>query len=312
MSTTTSPQDRLAKMRAMYGEKPAQTNSAPERLPNNYYDFWNMEPGKRAVIRFVPDANLDNPSFMLPKATHILTINGKETKVPCLKNYGEDDCPICKKSQEFYKVNDKVNGKKYYRKMQHLAQALVIEDPLPPNKDTGETHQGHLRNISIGHQLFTIIREALTNADEPLDMPPEDFDAGYDFIIKKTEQGEYSTYTMGTKFMSRPRALTEEELATAKEFSKDLSTLLPRRPSREQVEAMLNAALTGEVYDEQGADQSRNEVRKEAPVANAPKAGVSKPARQASEAAPWSDEGMSDDIDAVIAQIQRRREASQG
>lgn len=302
--STLSPQDRLAKMRAMYGEKPAQSTQAPERLPNNYYDFWNMESGKRAVIRFVPDGNLDNPSFMVPKATHVLTINGKEVKVPCLKNYGEDSCPICKKSQEFYKVGDKINGKKYYRKMQHLAQALVVEDPLPPNKDTGETHQGKLRNISISHQLFTIICEALTNEDEPMDMPPEDYAAGYDFIIKKTDQGEYPTYTMGTKFMSRPRALTEEEIATAEEFRKDLSTLLPKRPSLEQVEAMLNAAITGDSHDEQGDDMARNESR---PVAGAPAAKA--PVKTAAAPSAWSESDVDEDVNDVIASIQRRRQA---
>ena len=38
---------------------------------------------------------------------------------------------------------------------------------------------------------------------------------GYDFIIKKTEQGSYATYAVGTKFANKQRSLTGHELEVA-------------------------------------------------------------------------------------------------
>jgi len=310
----TNAQDRLAAMRAAYNagkRTPDQTDR--QQSTNNYYPFWNMKPGQRAVIRFIPDANENNPySFLLPKPSHTFVINGEEKKIPCLKMYKDpegnpEDCPACKVSRDFYSKQDKVNGKKYYRSMQHLAQALIIEDPLPADPTTGETHQGKLRNIAVGYQLHSIIRDAITNEDEPLDNPPEAFEGGYDFVIRKTEQGEYSTYAMGSKFMNRPRDLTEEELAVAMEGQKDLSTLLPRHPGLERMAALLNAALTG------GVLQDEDETEERAPAKTVPPKAV-QPAKQAKvdvDVQPTSEvTGGSADMDSVIAAIQARRKAA--
>ena len=109
--------------------------------PNNYYPFWNMQVGEQAIVRFLPDKDQDNHlGFMVEKMMHTLNINGENKSVPCLKMYGED-CPICRVSSAYYKDEGKgsANGKKYWRKKQHLVQALIVEDPLPADKETGET-----------------------------------------------------------------------------------------------------------------------------------------------------------------------------
>ena len=69
---------------------------------------------------------------------HNLEINGDRKSVPCLSMYGED-CPICAVSSAYYKAEDKENGKKYWKKKQHIAQALIVEDPLPADEATQET-----------------------------------------------------------------------------------------------------------------------------------------------------------------------------
>lgn len=213
----------------------------------NWYPFWNMKEGERAVVRFIPDKNEDNPfGFVVQKAMHTLTVNGEDQKVSCLSNYGED-CPICKVSADFYKVDDKVNGKKYWKKKQYVAQAIIVEDPLPPDQKTGETHKGQLRLISLGPQIYQIIQDAFKSDDE-LEAIPYDLDEGYDFVIKKSKQGEYASYAIGTKF-TKQRSLNEDEFAVVEEKQLDLSTIMPKHPGREKVEALLEASLTGSSYD---------------------------------------------------------------
>lgn len=213
---------------------------------NNYYPFWNMQVGQQCVVRFLPDLNEENPlGFMVEKAMHTLYINGEKKSIPCLRMYG-DDCPSCKVSQAYYKDGDKTNGKKYWRKKQHIAQALIVEDPLPPDQETGETHKGKVRFLALGFQIFKIIKDAFESGE--LDEVPVAYEGGCDFIIKKTQQGDYPSYTVGTKFARKTRDLSEEEIAHAEEHMVDLSTLLPQKPEEEKMESMLNAALTGAEY----------------------------------------------------------------
>jgi hypothetical protein len=224
--------------------EPEQTTN----FSNNYYPFWNIQEGEEAIIRFLPDANDENPTgFLLEKVTHKLEINGETRNVPCLKMYGEE-CPICKVSSAFYKEGDKANGKKFWRSKQHLAQALIVKDPLPVDKETGETHEGKVRYLSLGWQLFEVIKTAFESGD--LDVPPFAFEGGCDFIIKKTKQGEYDTYAIASRFARKSRDLDDDEIEIAEEGMVDLSTLLPPKPVYEKVQAMLEAALTGAKYEE--------------------------------------------------------------
>jgi hypothetical protein len=231
-------------------KKPEQAEGGGR--PNNYYPFWNMEDGQQAVIRFLPDKNQNNPlGFLVEKLMHTLEVNGEKKSTPCLKMYGED-CPICKVSSAYYKAEDKVNGKKYWRKKQHIAQALILEDPLKAD-DTGETHAGKVRFLALGYQLFNIIKEAFENGE--MDDVPYSLEDGYDFIIKKTKQGDYSTYTVGSRFRAKARALTAAELEIVEDNLSDLASLLPQNVGEEKTSALLSAALNGSVYS---APEGRN------------------------------------------------------
>ena len=173
----------LESLRASFG---SSDKEGGERAgyTNNYYPFWSMKSGQRAVIRFLPDAATDNPrGFLAEKVFHNLTINGQKKTVPCLSMYGEE-CPICKVSQAYYKNKDETNGKKYWRKKQYIAQALIVEDPLPADAESGETHTGKVRYFALGYQIYNIIKEAFAAVDDPLEGVPYDFYDGYDFIIE--------------------------------------------------------------------------------------------------------------------------------
>lgn len=284
----------LAELRANFN--PVKTENF-ERGPNNYFSFKNMPSGSRAVVRFLPDLDDNNPhGFLVEKMFHSLTINGEEKTIPCPKQYDKsNECAICKLSSDYYKVNDKVNGKKYYRKLQHVAQALMIEDPTPADAATGETSQGKIRYINLGYQIYNIIKEAFANDDEPLEGIPYDMDEGYDFIIKKTQPpgADYPSYTVGTKFMSRQRSLDDDERVVAQENMINLSTLLPKQVESEKIAAMLEAHLNGVSFNE-GEDDDNDQIDfKEAPKKNTP--------------APAMDES-DEDVDEMLAAIKARRQ----
>lgn len=303
---------KLAALKAAFG-KSENEGGQREQFVNNYYPFWNMKPGQKTVIRFLPDLDQSNArGFLVEKLFHNLMINGQKKTVPCLSMYGED-CPVCKISQEYYKAKDDVNGKKYWKKKQYIAQVLVVEDPLPADAVTGEKHEGKVRYIALGYQLYNIIKEAFASEDDPLEEIPYNFEGGYDFVIKKTEQGEYASYTVGTKFLSKQRSLTEDELATADEGMIELNTLLPKNPGVEKVQAMLDADLNGGSYSENGFDDKpAAPARKPAAMSDSDDytPPVRTPAAKPAPAAePAESAGGSSDVDEMLAAIRARRNA---
>lgn len=311
----------LAALKGAFAQE--QKESSGGNFNNNYYPFWDMQVGQRCVVRFLPDLNENNPrGFLVEKVTHNLTVNGQRRTVPCLSMY-EEDCPVCKVSQDYYKAKDDVNGKKYWKKRQYIAQALIVEDPLEADKDSGENHEGKVRAISLGFQIYNIIKEAF-GSDE-LDAIPYDFADGYDFIIKKTEQGQYASYAVGTKFANKPRGLTDAELEAAEAGMVDLATLLPANPGEEFIRTRLNADLNGEDLEEgSGKPAARKPAGKDADdeefeTARKP-AAKAKPAVEdedeevapAPKAKPAAKAAASDDdssVDDMLAAIRARRAA---
>ena len=273
-------QEKLARMAAMFA-----TSDNKESRPSNYYRFYDMNFNETATVRLLPDANKNNPmEFTVEKLMHNLTINGERRSVPCMKMYDPNaECPICKVSSAFYKEEgkDSPNGKKYWRKKQHILQCLVIDDPLPANPETGENSEGKIRYLNFGFQLFSVIKEALTGGD--LEALPWDVNEGYDFVIKKTQQGDNAKYDLGSKFVRKQSSLTEDEIALVEEESIDLSTLIPPQMDIEKLEAMLNASLTGEHYD----DGYNSNTTASTPAAETPAATpAADPAPVAEQAAP--------------------------
>ena len=232
----------MEQLRAAFKKTEKQT-----KLPNNYFPFWDMKVGESVTVRFLPDKNTENPlGFIIEKKQHVLNINGNKRKVACLDMYGEK-CPICQTSRDYYKIDDKDNGKKYYRSVQYVAQAIVVESPIPV-KEGEDDPVGKVRLLALGPQIYKIIKDSFESGE--LDELPYDFEGGTDFIIKKDKQGDYSSYSL-SKFSRRDRALDEDTIANLK--LTDLVTILPRNPGAEKVSAMLEADMTGGSYVEENS-----------------------------------------------------------
>ena len=244
-----------AQQSAFSDENKGRTNNAAGK----FFNFFNMDYDTSCTVRFLPDQNEANPKgFLVEKKMHRLEINGEVENVPCLTMYKED-CPICQTAKSFYDEGDKVNGKKFYRSLNHIGQVLVKKDSVNYDDDA-DTCEGKVKAISISWQIYAVMKQAI--ADNELEEAPCDFDEGTDFIIKKTKNGEWAKYDLGTKFAKRESALTEEEIEIAEAGMVDLATLLPEKPSFEKVNAKLHSALTGSFYEEEDEDEDEDEAPK--------------------------------------------------
>lgn len=252
------------------------------------YPFWDMEVGQHAIIRLLEDANQDNPNiFFAEKLTHTLSISGKDRTIPCLAQYGEK-CPICELSRAYYKQEGKQskNGKYYYRKKSAAVRVLVLEDPLPPDPETGETFKGKVIKTFIGNQLLKKMMAQMTDEIDPMNSNPWDLDAGNNFIIRKDKDGDYAVYDLNSKFINSTSAIPEEYRALVEE-QVNLSTYLPANPGLDKVEKLLSAHQTGEDVADDDGGHTDTPVEQEVVTTKAVEAP--KVATQESAPAPSSD-----------------------
>ena len=206
---------------------------------NKFYNFWLMKDDESALVRFIPDADQDNPmGFMVENVTHNLYINGKRKVVPCMKHMYGEDCPICNHSAKLYDQGNQDEGKKFYRKKEYLGNVIVVDSPFDyQENDESKSVQ---RYISFGPQILKIIQNAFMSDD--LDAMPCDYDEGYDFRIQKSKQGEYSTYSL-SNFARKSSAVPIELREMIQEVS--LKSLRTPPMAQDVMEALLLSAITG-------------------------------------------------------------------
>lgn len=232
----TAPKMTLEQLKAAFA-KPTRTGGDPKW--KRRYDFWKMNFGDTATVRFLPDGDTDNPmAFMTENLTHRLQVNGKMKVVPCLTMYGKT-CPCCQLSAQFYAQGDETSGKKYYKKREYLAPVLVIKSPFEIENPE------EAKIVSMGSKLFKLIQEAF--AGEDLEIPPYGLGEGYDFRIKKSQQGEYADYTLSS-FAPKITKL-DEDLAARIELL-NLKDYRTEEISAEALEAMIIADQTGTEFQE--------------------------------------------------------------
>ncbi len=258
-----SKKPSLADIRAKYKQKIEGKKKDFGNTNNDVYPHWNIEENATATVRILPDKNEDNEdNFFIEKLEHKLSINGKDRKIPCIKMWGEK-CPICELSAKYYKADkaagnkDSVQGKYYYFKRTSLMKALITKDPIS-YEGGGESAVGQVKTLQFTYQLMNLINAALAEEDEEkaLTALPWDLDEGYNFVIKKTKQGEYDNYSTGSGFSNKVTGIPEQYREAVEAGMVDLSTLLPANPGLEAVQKLLEAHLSGDdVEDEEEDDK---------------------------------------------------------
>jgi hypothetical protein len=248
----------LAEIRAKLQE--AQNNTGGNRSSggdNAIYPHWNMQEGKEAVVRFLPDGNTDNTFFWVERAMIKLPFAGVKgesdnrnviVQVPCVEMYNDGTaCPILSEVRPWFKDKSLEDmGRKYWKKRSYIFQGFVSDDPL--NEDNKP--ENPIRRFIIGPQIFQIIKGALM--DPELEELPTDYLKGVDFRIKKTSKGGYADYST-SQWSRKERSITADEQAAIDGHGLyNLSDFLPKKPTDVELQVMkemFEASVDGEAYD---------------------------------------------------------------
>jgi hypothetical protein len=248
----------LAEIRAKLQEAQNKTSgNSTGGGDNAIYPHWNMQEGKEAVVRFLPDGNANNTFFWVERAMIKLPFAGVkgetdsrqvQVQVPCVEMYNDGTvCPILSEVRGWFKDKSlEEMGRKYWKKRSYIFQGYVVEDPL--KEDT--TPDNPIRRFIIGPQIYQIIRSALM--DPELEELPTDFLRGVDFRIAKTSKGGFADYST-SKWSRRERSLTDQEKSAIESHGLfNLSDFLPKKPTDVELKVMkemFEASVNGEAYD---------------------------------------------------------------
>lgn len=248
----------LAEIRAKLQE--AQSKSTGQSTgggDNAIYPHWNMQEGKEAVVRFLPDGNSTNTFFWVERAMIKLPFAGikgetdsraVQVQVPCVEMYNDGSvCPILSEVRGWFKDKSlEEQGRKYWKKRSYIFQGFVVEDPIKEDK----IPENPIRRFIIGPQIYQLIRGALM--DPELEELPTDYLRGVDFRIAKTSKGGFADYST-SKWSRRERALTDVEKAAIDAHGLyNLSDFLPKKPTDVELKVMkemFEASVDGEAYD---------------------------------------------------------------
>ena len=295
----------LAEIRAKLQESQNRTTGSTGGGDNAIYPHWNMQEGKEAVVRFLPDGNTDNTFFWVERAMIKLPFAGIKgetdsrntiVQVPCVEMYNDGTaCPILSEVRPWFKDKSLEDmGRKYWKKRSYIFQGFVADDPL--NEES--TPENPIRRFIIGPQIFQIIKGALM--DPELEELPTDYMRGVDFRIKKTSKGGYADYST-SQWSRRERALSDTEKAAVDSHGLfNLNDFLPKKPTEVELKVMkemFEASVDGEAYDMDrwgqyfrpaGMSQATGDPNKASTPAAAPQAAPATEAAPApaAEAAP--------------------------
>ena len=221
----------LAELAAAFEQK---TSGGGDQNWKKFFPFWKAPADTTSTVRFLPDADEDNPmGFLVKNITHTLVVNGKKTTVACLKMYDEE-CPICALSSKYYDEENRDMGKKYYRKINYIGQCLVIDTTV--EHDTNEL----VKLIEFGPAVYQQIQAAFKSGD--LEEAPYELKGGYNFRIKKTQKGQYASYDT-SNFSPKQTDVGDDVIEALDLYS--LSQYRTAKTSREVLETMLVADQTG-------------------------------------------------------------------
>ena len=288
----------LAEIRARIAAAENKQNTPRASADNSIYCHWNMDEGTTATLRFLPDADGNNPYFWTERQIIKLPFNGVkgdsaakrvEVQVPCIEMFGpEYHCPILAEVRPWYKDETlKELANKYWKKRAYLFQGFVRANPIGDDKAPANP----IRRFIISPQIFAIVKASLM--DPEMEELPTDYLRGLDLNIKKTSKGGYADYSTST-WARKESALTDAEqeaIDTHKLYN--LADFLPKKPSEAElriIKEMFDASVDGKPYDLERWGQYYRPWGLDAPAGNAPAAATTVAPVATTEAQPWEDE----------------------
>lgn len=256
----------LAELTAAFAQKATGGSTSSDQSWKKFFPFWKMPDDSTCIIRFLPDVDEDNPlGFLVENYTHTLYVNGDKKVVPCMHHMHGEHCPICELSRSYYNeakdaeregnVKEKERleglGKKYYRKLSYIGQILIIDSPI--EQDTNQL----IKLIDLGPKIFAIINAAFKSGDLECKYGPDDLKGGYNFRIKKTKDGKWSSYS--TSSFSPKQSDVEDSVIEQLELY-NLKDWRTQKMDRATIDALLAADRTGSSYSETDDSDDRTET----------------------------------------------------
>lgn len=267
-----SSNSKLAALREKFAKQSTQQSGGSQ-----YFPFFTAPYDTTTQIRFIQDKNQNNPlDFLQLKKSHTFVINGKKTTIPCLSMYEDDNgvphrCPACELSRDFYKSNDKDNGKLFYANKTYIAQALI--ETTPVTKTDGGSYEGQVRLLELSSSIYNIIKGAFDSGDDleyiPYVQLDNNDDPTYSFRIKRVELAGYANYT-NSRFSARPTVVEDDLWNKLVSQAIDLSTVLAKNPGVKRMEDAIEAVLSGRPMD-------NDDDAEPAPTKSASKPSIKKP-----------------------------------
>lgn len=219
------------------------------------FPHWLIEDGQSTLLRFLPDADPNNPFFWVEKAMIKLPFTGIKgqsdskpvvVQVPCVEMWNES-CPILAEVRTWFKdKNLEEMGRKYWKKRSYLMQGFVRENPLTEDV----VPENPIRRFILSPSVFNLVKAALM--DPELENLPTDYNAGLDFRIAKATIGGFANYST-SKWARKETPLSASELAAIEKYGLfNLSEHLPKKPTDVELKVMkemFEASVDGQPYD---------------------------------------------------------------
>lgn len=293
----------INQLRAAFSKKSETTGEGNAGFWNLFYPFYKMNFDDTVVFRFLPDLDDNNPlGFIVENKYHELIINGQKKRIACLKMFGEA-CGCCEHSQKYYNDGDTAMGKSFWRKIDYIAQGVIVATPFEyPIKP----EENHVRMVSLGPKLYKVIESSIVKGD--MDNMPYDMLEGYNFNIAKTKQGEYADYST-SHFARKATPIAEEVLAKVELY--DLKNYRYGKIERDQMDTMIEAFMTGKTYEaEKGPDATAaKETRPAGEVLSQAAAATAAPAQPSTTTAAVSS-GAKLTPQEILKKLKERQQAN--
>ena len=232
-----------------------------QNQPDAFLAFWNIALGERLNLRFLPDANQNNPFFWQEISNIEMPFNGIKgksfdpitVKIPCSELWEKNSCPVHAELRTWYKSTDesiKKLASKYWMKKKFLLQCFIAPNSCAVDKDNPPL-DNPIRRVLINNDLLIKIKSIIMNPECP--ELPIHYERGRDFaVVKAKGTNGYYNYDESVWSMNE-RPLNEVERNAINTHGLfDLSTFMPKRPTDEEkliTYQMFEASLRGDAYD---------------------------------------------------------------
>jgi len=258
------------------------------------YAFWNLKFGGSSTLRLLPFNDPYTGAFWAEKVMLPMQFSDPDdpTKVikfmaPCREMYDHaNKCPILAPVRDLYSEEKELRNtgntkeadklKKiagfHWKKPTYYYQGFVNKSGMTEDETPENSVRVFPFNKKIHQMIFNSIFE---NDEDPFETLPcgeftmEDIQAllgdgevdmdifnGFNFIVKKVQQGDYADWTSSSAWSKNQSPLTDEQLAALAEHGlHDLTKRLPDRPSDENYDVlteMMNLSIQRQVTGENG------------------------------------------------------------